>query len=147
MLNIDVPEFLDFEVAWDTGSIAHVLDKVDAPGYKVEESEGSRRGQVYNSANGGDMPNEGQVALHLVSEGQEVTSTFQVTNVTKPLWSISAVLDNVGEADAEVVFRLKDAFVRAADGRVLARAVRRGGLYVGKMRMRNPRHPGFARPA
>ena len=93
------------------------------------------------------MPNEGQIELHLVSEGQEVRSTFQVTNVTKPLWSISTVLDNVGDPNAEVVFRLKDAVVRAADGRVLARAQRRGGLYVDKMRMRNPKHPGFARPA
>ena len=146
-MNVDVPEFIDFEVAWDTGSIAHVLDKCDAPGYTLEESEGSRRKQVYNNASGGTMPNEGQIELHLVSEGEEVRSTFQVTNVTKPLWSIGTVLDNLGEAGAEVVFRLTDAIVRAADGRVLARANRRGGLYVSKLRMRNPQHPGFARQA
>ncbi|MBV61871.1 MAG: hypothetical protein CMH65_11275 [Nevskiales bacterium] len=147
VMNVDVAEFIDFEVAWDTGSIAHVLDKCDAPGYTLQESEGSRRGQMFNDASGGNLPNEGQVELHLVSEGQEVNSTFQVTCVTKPLWSISTVLDNLGDEDSEVVFKRKEAVVRGADGRILARAQRRGGLYVSKMRMRNPHHPSFTRPA
>ncbi len=52
VLNVDVPEFLDFEVAWDTGSIAHVLDKVDAPAIR------SKRARAHAEARCSTAPTE-----------------------------------------------------------------------------------------
>ena len=76
-----------------------------------------------------------------------VRSVFQVTEVTRPLWSIPKLLDNQPDG-AEVVFRKNEAFTRDANGKILASAVRKpNGLFVSNFQLANPRHPGFARPA
>ena len=48
----DVPDYIDFEVALDSGAGAHVADRSDAPWYSVAESEGSRTGAGFRSASG-----------------------------------------------------------------------------------------------
>ena len=50
---------VESEVALDSGSIVHVCRDSDAPGYILEESNGSRRGQNFLVGNGAKMPNMG----------------------------------------------------------------------------------------
>ena len=40
-------EYLAIGVALDSGAGDHVADRADAPGYSVEESPGSKRGQQF----------------------------------------------------------------------------------------------------
>ena len=57
----DVPEYIEIDVAADSGAGDHVLSRVDAPGHPVKESPGSRRGQKFKGAGGHVMDNEGQI--------------------------------------------------------------------------------------
>ena len=78
--------------------------------YTVKESAGSRRGKCYNDASGNPLHNEGEVCAHLIGKDahgkkEAVRSVFQVVKVQKPLWSISKMLDNIDDEDAEVIFK------------------------------------------
>ena len=92
------------------------------------------------------MPNKGQVTLHLVapnSNGDEnVDTVFQVADVTRPLWSVSKVCD----AGYKVSFDDKSARVTDKAGTEVCTFERQGGLYVGRMKLRNPKWSGFTRP-
>ena len=50
---------LEFEVAIDSGAVVHVCSPQDCPGYVLEESAGSRRGQEFLMGDGGTIPNLG----------------------------------------------------------------------------------------
>ena len=151
IFNIDEPESIPFDIIWDTGCCEHVADRADLLNYTVEESVGSRKGKNYNDASGNPLLNEGEVCAHLIGRDEHgkkeaLRSIFQVVKVQRPLWSISRMRDNIEDEDAEVIFKRKEAFVRNSKGKILARAERRGGLYVGTYALRNPKHPGFHRP-
>ena len=84
----------DFEVILDSGACTHVIDAEDAPGYRLEESPGSRRGATFVVGNGEHIPNEGQMTLRLdstTSDGTSspIASTFQVAEVARPIMSVS----------------------------------------------------------
>ena len=147
----DEPEFLEIEVALDSGSGSHVADRVDLPGYAVAESEGSRRNQSFLAAAGKSIKNEGEICVALVADndskkGQNINSTFQIAAITRPLWSVSQILDNLPE-DHEAVFKRNGAKIKDGRGRGIALFERKGGLYVSKMKLRNPKHAGFRRRA
>ena len=46
------PEFYDVETTLGTGASTHAADRVDFPGYEVEEPPGSRAGQLFGCAGG-----------------------------------------------------------------------------------------------
>ena len=130
------------------GAGEHVADRIDAPGYTVTESDGSRKGQNLLAAGGHKMPNQGEMNLHLIvpnagGKGEAISSIFQVAAVTRPLWSVSKICDK----GHWVKFTQKDATVYTAADVPVCTFERRGGLYVGKVKLRNPRHLGFTRPA
>jgi len=52
----DIPEFVEMDVAVDSGAGGNVLAAVDAPGHTVTESEGSRRGQKPKQLEGTSWP-------------------------------------------------------------------------------------------
>ena len=88
------------------------------------------------AADGKRMPHEGQVKPQLVDDNQRATlSTFQITNVSRPFWSVSKLLDNQKDPDCEVVFRRDRAEVRNSKGKVIMAAERRGGLYVSALNL------------
>ncbi len=93
------------------------------------------------------MANKGQVTLHLlapngVGDGEEKISTvFQVADVTRPLWSVSKVCD----AGYDVKFSKKQATILDEHGQPVCVFERQGGLYVARMRLRNPKYRGFSR--
>ena len=146
-----IEEFYWIEVALDSGAANHVMSREDAPGYTVEESEGSRRGQKFQGASGRLIPNEGKIALNLlvskdddVKEFIELESTFQIAKVTRPLLSVSKICQS-GQLD--VLCRQDEAFILGKQHKVLAKFERKGGLYVAQMAVRNPKFSGFSRQA
>ena len=119
-----------------------MADRSDAPGYSAAESEGSRTGAGFLSASGQKIANEGQLVLNREDDvGSTFSSTFQVAKVSRPLWSVSYIADQ----GSETTFNEVCAIIRDKKGRQVARIPRRGGLYVGKMKLRNPRKAGFGR--
>jgi hypothetical protein len=141
----DIPEYVDVDVAVDSGAGDNVLARVDVPGHKVQESPGSLRGQQFKGAGGHVMANEGQMVLEMLApteegEHNEVDVTWQVADVCRPLLSVSKICD---KAEHTVTFDKKRAVVRDAKGRIVCVFTRRGNLYIGRMKVRNPKHPSF----
>ena len=151
ILNIQEPETVPFEVAWDTGAVDHVASRQDLPGHEVKESVGSRGGKKFITASGKEIAQEGQAEVKLLDHDDKsqvkrtIGSVFQVTEVHRPLWSISKILDNQSDPNSEVVFRKTEAITRDSKGKVFARAVRHGGLYVAELQLKNPKYEGFGR--
>ena len=129
----------EYEVALDSGCVEHVCDDLDAPGYALETSEGSRRGANCVVGNGHKIPNRGQVNLKLdaPSDTQELnalTSTFQIAKVTRPLMSVSRICDSGMTA----VFNKQQAVIKDERGRTVCVFRRVGGLYLCKMKLKTP---------
>ena len=134
---------MEFEVALDSGAVIHVCSPADCPGYKLEESPGSRRKQKFQMGDGGTIPNLGQMALNLTDEvaDRDLCSVFQIAAVTRPLMSVGKICDE----GHKVEFDKEKAVIKHQDGSLLATFLRQpGGLYVAKMKLRNPL--GFTRP-
>ena len=104
---------LDFEVALDSGAVIHVCSPTDCPGYVLEESPGSRRGQTFLLGDGGTIPNLGQKSLNLCdNEGNDVRSIFQIAALTRPLMPVGRICDE----GHEVLFDNVSAVVRDSGG-------------------------------
>ena len=140
-----IPEYMDVDVAVDSGAGDNVLAAVDVPGHKVQESPGSIRGQQFKGAGGHVMANEGQMVLAMLAptEGDnhnEVDVTWQVADVCRPLLSVSKICD---KANHTVTFDAKRAVVRDSKGRIVCTCMRKGNLYIGRMKVKNLSHPSF----
>ena len=101
---------------------------------------------MFSAAGGHRMHNQGQVTLQVLlpggAEGDEPASTvFQVASVTRPLWSVSKICDS----DYTVLFNKKEAKIFDSKGVPVCTFERQGGLYVARMKLKNPKHRGFAR--
>ena len=93
------------------------------------------------------MANEGQMNLDMLApieneKHNEVGVTWQVAEVCRPLLSVSKICDSTHT----VMFDAKKAVVRDARGRIVCIFQRKGNLYIGRMKVKNPRHPSFGRP-
>ena len=133
---------LEVEVALDSGAVIHVCSPDDCPGYLLEESPVSKRGQAFLMGDGGQIPNLGQKNLNLCDNGgNNVKSVFQIAAVTRPLMSVGRICDE----GHEVTFNAVMAVVKDQRGAEICRFERQpGGLYVLKMKLKNPM--GFVRP-
>ena len=135
-------EFLEvlFEAALDSGAGDHVAKQGDAPGYKVEESWGSRVGQNFIGAGGHRMKNQGQIKLMLRApngdRGKDIRTTVQCADVTRPLLSVSKICD----AGMKVTFDQEKAVIIDQKGKEVCRFMRKKGLYVASMKIRNPNY-------
>ena len=140
------PEFIEVEATLDTGATVHAVDRVDIPKHEVKSSAGSRAGRLFQAAGGSFLEDEGEAELLMFAPGHdtELAVNFAVAKVTRPLLSVPMMTDS---GDIDVLCRKTHAYVlEVATQKVLATFVRKGGLYVCKMRVRNPRWTGFARP-
>lgn len=145
-------EFLDveIEIAADSGASEHVAADTDAPTYKVEESAGSRSGQHFVGAGGHRMANRGQMKLDMRADngrkGRDVRTTFQVARVTRPLMSVSKICD----AGMTMRFTSAMAVIEDNKGKEVCRFLRKGGLYIASMKLKNvnykPPTTPFVRP-
>ena len=130
-------EDVEFEVALDSGAVIHVCSAADTPGYNVQPSPGSRRGQQFMMGDGGKTPNQGQVALNLSNGGpaSAIQSIFQVASVTRPLMSVGKICDEGYKVD----FFKEYAVITDKNKREVLRFERQaGGLYTAKMKLKAP---------
>ena len=132
------PEHYEVEVTLDTGESAHAADRVDFPGYAVEESPGSRAGQLFGCAGGKSLKNESQMTVEMISpiEGTAIRLCTQVTKVTRPLLSVSKITE---EGKLRVVCDQVKAVIIDLQGKVLATFPKKNGLYVCMMKVKNPK--------
>ena len=91
------------------------------------------------------MDTEGQILLEMLApleqgEFNEVDVTWQVTDVCRPLLSVSKVCD---KGQHTVTFDAKRAIVRDSRGRIVCMFHRKGNLHIGRMKIKNPAHPRF----
>jgi hypothetical protein len=133
-------------VALDSGAGDHVAGKADLEGFEIEASPGSKSGQHFRAANKGRLKNEGQVHVSMRQEAgsnSKLGSTFQVAEISRPLFSVSKVCDT----GATAKFDAQQAVIRSKDGRVLARFKRQGGLYVAEFNTEPRAKAVFAGPS
>ncbi len=140
------PEFIEVEMTVETGATVHAVDRVDIPGHEVKESPGSKVGQLFQCAGSKLIPNEGQATVCFLAPGSDVEleACFQNAQVTRPLLSVTKITEK-GDLDV-VCTRDQAMIVEKETGTVLARFKKKGGLYVGMVKVRNPKWQGFARP-
>ena len=134
---------VEIEVAADTGAGAlcaharHLLDSVGVLSVKLRS---------FNRAGGETIKHYGRATVRMQQEdGQHISQEVQVMEVTRPLHSISMVCDN----DFDVVFMkteglvipagLLDEVLAVVKQETFAKYRRKGGLYVAKMRVKDPR--------
>ena len=133
---IEEPEFTDINIVLDSGAADHVADNVEAPGYDVKESPGSKRGDGWIAANGELIPNKGEMVLDLTSGNSNICSKFQVAKTSRPLWSVGRPCD----AGYRVVFDKEKAVVtHKASGKEVTTFPRKNAVYVCDMKLRNPK--------
>ena len=93
----------------DSRAAESVLPKNMLPNEPIVEGEAKRRGVKYVAANGGKMENIGEKKVKFKRAGSNAVNsiTFQVTDVSKPLASVSRILDK-GNA---VIFSRRGSYI------------------------------------
>jgi hypothetical protein len=126
---------LEFELALDSGAVVRVCAPEDCPGCLLAESPGSRQGQRFLMGHGVTIANLGQKRLHLSDDDRDLCSMFQIAAVTRPSMSVGKICDE----GHNITFDAVQPIVRDKDSAELCKFHRTpGGLYVAKMRLRNP---------
>ena len=81
------------EVAVDSGAAASVIPERCLPDHPVRPSEGSRNGVHDLAANGGRIPNQGEMTFDFVTqERHRGHIAFQVADVKRPLLAVSTLV-------------------------------------------------------
>jgi hypothetical protein len=103
----------------------------------------SKAGGKYRAANGARIPNLGQQKVPFMNDdGDKCGIVFQVAEVERPLISASQL---AASGNSVVIDRSGGKIVNDKNGKVM-RLVRRGGVYVLKMRIPVESGPGFPGP-
>ena len=123
-----------FEAVADSGSSEHIVSPDDVEGMKITPSKMSSLGRGFITASGERVDNEGECHLNFAvgEEGPEVSTTFQVAQVTRPLLSISKMCDKGNT----VTFTKQKGVVTSPDGKEICVFERDRGLYVAKVKVR-----------
>jgi len=138
-------EEVEIDVAADSGACAHVVGPEDLPANVRIRNVVKRR---FHGANNSPIEHHGEAVVQLVQEdGTVATSTVQVAGVCRPLHSVSVICDGpAGGAKKEMLYIDTEAVVVPAGAlskflatcKRLATYPRVGGLYVAKVKVRNP---------
>ena len=84
--------FKKLEVLVDSGAAASVMPQRYVEDREVTAGEAAKKGVHYVAADGGRIPNLGEVKVNLLTkEKEKATVTFQVADVHKPILSVSAL--------------------------------------------------------
>ena len=136
------------EVTADTGAVDNVGSEEDFPGFEVQESPGSRKGQHFVGAGAERIKNKGEIKISMEpTDGgkQKLGATFQIADVTRSLMSISKVCD--AAPGTTVTFDSQKGVVKRR-GRDIATFHRKGGLYVMRVKVKKPKsEDGAGAPA
>ena len=130
----------DIVLTLDSGCCDHIADLADLPGHVhvLEPSSGSKRGQKFVVGNGERVKNQGQVLVKMAqTQGNDtinMSSIFQVAQITRPLMSVSKICDQ----GMVCIFEHDHARVVDGGGKTVARFERDGGLYTCTMKLRKP---------
>ena len=147
MLPGEDPEFIEIEMALDTGATVHAADRVDFRGCHVVESPGSRAGQHFQTAGKKTIPNEGQANILLAMlGGVDMAMTVQIAKISRPLLSATKMAEG---GEITVLCKKDVALILDGQGKTVAAFDRKGGLYTCMMKYRNPkfkRAEGLPRP-
>ena len=136
---------IDAEVAADSGACDHVAGPDHIPGSVVIGTDGRVRNFIDAQNNG--IKHHGEAQVHLVDEkGNVMATTVQVAEVCRPLHSVSKICDGAGEVHHEMLFMQDQAVVVPAGTfskfmekvKIITTYPRRGGLYVQKVKVRDP---------
>jgi len=141
------PKYTKVKVALDSGAGAHVINKRDVPGYRVHPSAMSKAGAAFLAADGGRIPNYGEVRVNMVAfdsagAAHKVSSKFEAADVTRALWSVGLICDS----GLDVQFCSERALVKDKRGNEVCIFHRTNGLYVAEVQVENPDYEGFQRP-
>ena len=139
-------EEVEADVAADSGACAHVVGPNDLPGNVKIRKVVKRR---FHGANNSSIEHYGEAVVQLVQEdGTVATSTVQVAEVCRPLHAVSVICDGPpgGDGKKEMLYTDTEAVVVPggslskflAGCKRLATYPRVGGLYVAKVKVRNP---------
>ncbi len=137
-------EETEADVALDSGAVAHVVGPDDLPGNTPVEQPEDGKLRNFVGANNSRIKNFGKAKVVMTTDdGKDIMNTFNVADVSRPLHAVSVVCDT----DKEVLFTKGEAVV-VPDGalsrflgtiKAIAKYPRKGGLYVARMRVKNPR--------
>ena len=111
----------------DSGAADHVMANDLLPDYIAGENEAMRQGVTYLTADGGEIPNQGEKSVrYKTTEGHEVMSCFQVADVRKPLLSVPSLT----AAGHDVVFHKRGGTITHPKGDRKMHFRRQGGVYI-----------------
>jgi hypothetical protein len=118
------------EFAVDSGAVATVIPPHAVQGMSIAPSAGSKAGHCYHTADGGEIPNLGEVVLRGQTDDLHgCTVTAQVADIVMPLLSVACV----SEQGNTFHFGARAGYIKhVASGRV-TRLTKRGKLYHLKM--------------
>ena len=133
----------EIEAALDSGCVKHVVAKNNLPA-TIEVVPPPSGTKDFVGAGGHGIRRHGKAQVVLIpEEGETVGSVTEVADVTRPLHSVGQVADT----EKEILFTKGEAVVVPAGAlsrylkgiRIFARYKRRGGLYLAKMKVRDPK--------
>jgi hypothetical protein len=131
------------EVVLDSGAADSVCPKDMVPHFGIEDSEASRAGVYYTSANGGKLMNLGQTHVPIaLDNGAKTVATFQVAEVSRPLMSVSKVC----EMGNRVIFGAAGGVILNLATGAATQFVKKDGIYVFEMWVPPLSEAGFTRP-
>ena len=132
-------EEVEITVTLDSGAVDHVIATTHLPGTaEISAVTGSRVGKSFVTANGVPMETFGECVLQCRNDESSTCASFAVTEVTRPLESVSRMCDQ----GLEVLFTRTEAKVRdTRTGRFIATYPRRGGLYTRTVKARGGQKP------
>ncbi len=134
---------VEIEVAIDSGAVAHVAGPSQLPGSITVEQPEHGKLRNFVAANNGKIKNFGKANVRMeLDTGTEINNTFQVADVSRPLHSVGVIADT----KKEVLFTRGEAVVVPEGAlskflgaiRQIAKYPRKGGLYVARMKAKNP---------
>jgi hypothetical protein len=129
----------EMTITIDSGASENVIGPNMLPSVPVVESEGSKEGVMYVTANGTVMPNRGEQHVHVTTkEGHKCMLNMQVTDVKKPLMSVARICD----AGHEVTFTSGGGMIRHVKTGQVTKFNRVDNVY----RLKVDLPSGFARP-
>ena len=143
-ITIDVRLEVEINITIDSGAVDNVLATDHLPASAMlGEVTGTRVGKTFVAANGAAMQTFGECVLECRDSEGTSCSSFAVTEVTRPLHSVSRMCDQ----GLEVLFTKTFAKVRdPKTGKFVAVYPRRGGLYTRTAKVRGgakPKDEGF----